>query len=332
MSLLSAAYGTGARLRRTWYARHPERVRRLAHPVISVGNLTVGGSGKTPVVAALATLLRDSGERPVILSRGYARRDRTSPVVVVSDTGSVLEPVERSGDEPQMLARALHGIPVVVGADRHAAGMAAQSRFDVTVFLLDDGFQHVQLRREVDLLVMNAADLAERVLPSGRLREPLHSAGMADAVLVYGDERESQQLARAVGVDTAFTITREYAPLRAVADGAAIDAHPRTVLAVAGIANPARFFGALRALGLDVIDAIEFADHHWFSAADMTRIAEQSRRCRVDMVVTTEKDAMRMMSCPLPDVPMAYLPMRVTMAPAFPAWLSSRLRAGARGR
>lgn len=331
MNLLSAAYGTGARLRRTWYARHPERVRHLDRPVISVGNLTVGGSGKTPVVAALARLLRDTGERPVILSRGYARKNRTPPILVVSDTASVLEPVERSGDEPQMLARDLAGVPVVVGADRHAAGALAQSRFDPTVFLLDDGFQHVQLRREIDLLVMSAADLDERVLPSGRLREPLHTAAAADAVLVYGDESESKGVALAIGVDAAFTVTRQYEPLRAVTDGSVVGAPPRTVLAVAGIANPERFFDAVRALGFNLANTIPFADHHWFNDADMSRIADHAHRCGADMVVTTEKDAMRMPSHPH-EVPLAYLPMRATIAPSFAAWLSMRLRAGAQGR
>src|SRR5262249_59900634 len=140
-------YGRVTQVRRAWYARRTERRRRLPHPVISVGNLTSGGSGKTPVVAELARMLRDRGERPAILSRGYGRRDHTEGVVVVSDGTKVIEPVGRSGDEPQLLARELSGVPVLVCADRYVAGAFAEQHFGTTVSVLDDGFQHVQLER-----------------------------------------------------------------------------------------------------------------------------------------------------------------------------------------
>ena len=125
MSVLSASYGRLARLRRSWYERHPQAQRILERPVISVGNLSVGGSGKTPVVATLARLLMAMGHRPAILSRGYARRRNVDGVVVVSDREGVLEPVENSGDEPQMLARELPGVPFLVCPDRHLAGRLA---------------------------------------------------------------------------------------------------------------------------------------------------------------------------------------------------------------
>ncbi len=165
MNPLSAVYAAASRARRSWYERHPSARRRLSRPVISVGNLVVGGSGKTPTVAAIALLLRDSGERPVILSRGYARRDRRSPILVVSDGIRILEPVACSGDEPQLLARSLYGVPVVIGADRYAAGMVAERELAATVLILDDGFQHFQLERDVDLLVVNSTDLEEQPLP-----------------------------------------------------------------------------------------------------------------------------------------------------------------------
>ena len=167
MSLLSGAYGRAARLRRAWYGGRPRRIRQLAQPVISVGNLTVGGSGKTPVVAALARLLIAVGERPAILTRGYGRRRGADGVVVVSSGHEVLVPTLQSGDEPQMLARALPGVPVLVSGDRHLAGRLAERTFGCTVHLLDDGFQHVQLARDVDLLVISTADLDERLLPWG---------------------------------------------------------------------------------------------------------------------------------------------------------------------
>ena len=127
--LLSGAYGRITGMRRTWYARRPERRRRLHHSVISVGNLATGGSGKTPVVAAVAGLLRNRGERPAILTRGYARRESTEGVLVVSDGERVLEPVSRSGDEPQLLARSVSGVPVLVSSDRYIAGVFAERQF-----------------------------------------------------------------------------------------------------------------------------------------------------------------------------------------------------------
>ena len=179
--LLGGIYGRVTEARRAWYGRRADRRRRLHHPVISVGNLASGGSGKTPVVAALARMLRERGESPAILTRGYGRRHQVDGVLVVSDGARALEPVTRSGDEPQLLARTLTGVPVLVASDRYLAGSFAERHFGTTVSLLDDGFQHVQLERDIDLLLVSPADLDDRVLPSGRLREPLDAARFADA-------------------------------------------------------------------------------------------------------------------------------------------------------
>ena len=133
MSALSALYGRVASARRAWFSRRPHTVRRLPHAVVSVGNLVVGGSGKTPVAALVARILLQDGERPAILSRGYARRERLDGVVVVSDGHDVLEPASRAGDEPFMLATALPGVPVLVCEDRYLAGQLAHRKFGTTV-------------------------------------------------------------------------------------------------------------------------------------------------------------------------------------------------------
>lgn len=219
MNALSAIYGGVARLRRSWYERDPARQRRLARPVISVGNLVVGGAGKTPVVAAFARLLLEAGHRPAILSRGYARRRQQEGVVVVSDGERVVAPAEDSGDEPQMLARSLPGVPVLVSRDRYLAGRLAESRFAASVHILDDGFQHVRLARTVDLLVVSEQDLDAKVLPSGPLREPLAAARSADAVLVYGTQEEAARLAERLEVPAAFSVQRHYGELRAMEAG-----------------------------------------------------------------------------------------------------------------
>src|SRR4029079_6398281 len=186
---LSSVYGAAATLRRRWYARDAGRRRRLGRPVISVGNLRVGGSGKTPVVAYLARLLLEWGEQPVVLTRGYARKIPRDGVTVGSDRSSVLADLSTAGDEPLMLARALAGVPVLVSADRYLSGVLSERRFDDSVHLLDDGFQHLELERDVDLLLLSEEDLTDRPLPGGRLRERLEAARHADAALVTAGGR-----------------------------------------------------------------------------------------------------------------------------------------------
>jgi tetraacyldisaccharide 4'-kinase len=326
LTSLGSIYGRVAELRRSWYARPHARL-RLSRPVISVGNLVVGGSGKTPVVAALARMLCAWGERPAVLTRGYARRREVEGVLVVGDGTRVCGTVEESGDEPLMLARALPGVPVLVSPDRYLAGTLAARRFGATVMLLDDGFQHLRLARDVDLLVVGAADLDERVLPSGRLREPLSAARWADALLVCGTPDEADRIRAALGVEPAFMVTRRYAGIRPV--GGTPVAGTR-VLAVAGIAQPSRFFSALRENGFEILGEWPFRDHHWFTPADVARIAERARSLNADGIVTTEKDAVRLESLLAHAngaVPWAALPMEAAIEPAeaFASWLRSRL-------
>ena len=341
MNPLGAVYGRVAGLRRQWYARHPERRRTLAVPVISVGNLVVGGSGKTPVTAALAQLLLDAGERPAILSRGYRRRTRADDVVVVSDGGRLLASVHESGDEPQMLARILEGVPVVVCARRYRAGEVAVSRFGATVALLDDGFQHLELARDVDLLIVSPGDLDEQVLPAGSLRESLDAGGMADAVLVPAARDEAQRISTVLGVERAFAIEPRYEAVRVVTGESPVSPlaqRPPTpesrapspgsrVVVVSGIARPERFFGAVRALGWDVAEQMAFPDHHWFDERDVARVENAAKACGATAVITTEKDAVR-----LADVnrtmTWVYVPQRVTLTPEeqFRVWMLDRIQ------
>jgi tetraacyldisaccharide 4'-kinase len=307
-------------MRRSWYERHPQSRRSLERPVISVGNLSVGGSGKTPVVAALVRILIEMGERPAILSRGYARRRTNDGVVVVSDGTRVLEPVEHSGDEPQMLARALPRVPVLVCADRHLAGRFAERQFDCTVMLLDDGFQHLALGRNVDVLVMPASDLDEAVLPSGRLREPLDAASSADCVLVPGSDDDVTRVAATFDRMPVFRVSNHYGPLQGIDASAPSGTR---VVAVAGIARPERFFSALRGEDYELVREVRFPDHHWYSASDLDRIRAIVKETGADRVVTTEKDAVRV----APQPGWAVLPMVAVIESAerFSSWLRERL-------
>jgi tetraacyldisaccharide 4'-kinase len=328
--------------RRAWFARRAHAVRRLPLPVVSVGNLVVGGSGKTPVTAHIVRLLLDRGERPAILSRGYARREHQDGVVVVSDGRSVLEPVERAGDEPFMLAHELPEVPVLVCDDRYLAGQLAWRTLGATVAVLDDGFQHLRLARDVNLLLVRPDDLRDAVLPAGRLREPLSAAKAADAVLVPLPAAESasgqsseagqivaKELAARLGVPRGFSVRTAAGELRPVGGHAVPPGHEDRVVAVCGIARPQRFLATLEHQGWRVADTIVFKDHHWFSAADLQRIDAAVDVVRAAAVLTTEKDAVRLKAvAATPRAPWWAVPLEATIEPGavFADWLASRVR------
>jgi tetraacyldisaccharide 4'-kinase len=290
--------------RRHWYEREPSR-RRLSRPVVSVGNLRVGGSGKTPIVAHVAKRLVEAGERPAILTRGYARSRPSDGVTMVSDGAAILAGVETAGDEPLLLARALPGVPVLVGADRYLSGLFAEQRLGVTVHLLDDGFQHLELARDVDLLLVGEDELVDSPMPAGQLREPIRAAAAADAVLVSaGYPTAAERIARALDVPVAFRVTRALGVPRRIAgehDTVVVPAGSR-VFVVAAIARPERFVADIISTGWEVGAAL---------------------------VMTTEKDAMRLEPLALGDLPIASVPLIVGIEPedGFRDWLLERLRA-----
>ena len=328
--MLSRLYGSLARRRRRWYERRPEARRRLDRPVVSVGALSVGGSGKTPVTARVAGLLVSLGERPAVLSRGYARAHRVAGVVVVRDADRVRAGLAESGDEPLMLALALRGAAVLVAADRHQAGRLAETELGATVHLLDDGFQHLSLHRDVDLLLVAEQDLADpRTLPGGRLREPLDAARRADALIVETpDAARAQALAERLAVGQAFRFTRVLRPARHAETQREVAVPPAApVLAVAGIAQPPRFFAALRERGYAVTATLAFRDHHRYAARDIARIARLAAAREVEYVVTTEKDHVRLLPfAPFP-FPLLSVPLAVPIEPeaSFRAWLGGRV-------
>jgi tetraacyldisaccharide 4'-kinase len=297
-----------------------------------VGNLSVGGSGKTPTVEHLARLLLRRGERPAILSRGYGRANiqgGSKGVTVVSDGSRVLASLDAAGDEPLMLARHLPGTAVVVGNSRYRCGRVAEESLGATVHILDDGFQHLALARDVDLLLVSEADLDDRPLPAGRLRERLSAAADADAVLTTaaGDRRE--RLRGVLGVDDVFGLVRLFGPLRHVNGPATeVPVPGASVVAVSGIARPERFFEDLAAADLDVAERLVFADHHRFVNADVKRMVEALDRTHSASVVTTEKDAVRLTALDLGGLPVAAAALEMTIEPAdvFATWLLARMQ------
>ena len=333
--MLSALYARVAARRRRWFEQHPDARRRLSRPVVSVGALAAGGRGKTPVTALVAELLRDAGECPAVLSRGYGRRVRTAGVVVVRDPDGVRAGVDTAGDEPRMLAERLPGVTVLVGADRYRAGRLAEARFGATVHVLDDGFQHLRLARDVDLVLVRPEDIEQSTFPAGRLRERPGTAALADALIVDApDLAAAGSVAARLGVARWFLLRRSLGAPRPVAGsrGAARTVSP--VLAVAGIAAPERFRDALTGAGFDVAVMLAFADHRRFTPADVRRIAAQAAAHGAGLVLTTEKDAVRLAPLAPFGVAVAAVPLRVAVEPAdrFRAWLLERVAAAAGDR
>jgi tetraacyldisaccharide 4'-kinase len=329
-------YSAVAVWRRRWYARRPSRRSRLWRPVISVGNLSVGGSGKTPVVGYIARLLIECGERPAILTRGYGRRRSGEAVTVVSDGTAVRGNVYSSGDEPLMLARAHPGVAVVVSASRYRAGRLAETQLGATVHVLDDGFQHVQIERDVDLLLISEDDLSDQPLPGGRLREPLSAGAVADAAIVSaGYPSAVDRVARGVGIPTAFQVTRTLGAPRTIStvpESVVVPSQSR-VFAVAAIAQPERFFSDVSAAGWHVVGSMGFRDHHYFTQSDIKRIDRAARAAAAAIILTTEKDAVRLEVCDLKGLPFAAVPLVVGIEPAdaFRDWLLERIQAPGAG-
>jgi tetraacyldisaccharide 4'-kinase len=320
--LLDSIYGQAMRMRRRRYERQPQRQRRLSRPVISVGNLSVGGTGKSPVVAAIAQWLVDLGERPAILSRGYARRDAVDGVVVVSDGGEIRSTLDRAGDEPLMMSRQVPRAIICVSPERYLAGVVAERQLDATVHILDDGFQHLELARDLDVLVTTVGEIPNgNVIPRGRLREPADAAARAH-VLVVSDATAGAAASEAwaLGISQSCGALRTLGAPVAVNEpkgsetscsNEPVDSFP--VFAVAGIANADRFFHALKHAGHNVVDTMTFRDHHQYSAADVASIASKANGAAV---LTTDKDAVRFEALGEMPFDLYRVPLRVEFDPA----------------
>jgi tetraacyldisaccharide 4'-kinase len=312
--LLNTLYSRIARARRRYYQTRPHLRRRLTAPVISIGNLTVGGSGKTPLAAEIARLLVGMGERPSILSRGYARKIVEDGAVIVSDGNRVLADEAHAGDEPLMLAQMVPDAAVLACASRYLAGRIAETRLGRTVHVLDDGFQHFDLLRDVDLLV--APDTLDdvRTLPFGRFREPLDAASAADALFVESLSPMHERLK----VPTVFEFSRRIGGPRPDAPA----------FAFAGIARPQRFYDDLEKSGWQLTGRRSFRDHHHFSEREIADIGRAATASGAQIILTTDKDYVRLGngSGSHFQVPIVPVPLTVTISPALTPWLAERLR------
>jgi tetraacyldisaccharide 4'-kinase len=299
----SAVFGAGVSLRHAAYRRGWFQTGRLNRPVVSVGNLSVGGTGKTPLVILIARTLLAAGHRPCILTRGYGRRGGKGPIVLEPGPHRVADPRE-VGDEPAALAKDLPDVLIVVSPDRLRAGALAEQRYQATVHVVDDGFQHLALARDLDIVLLDttrpSSDLA--LLPAGRCREPFSALRRADWVVLTRTElgdgsllqgkiqevnpqarifRCSTKLGGLVDARTGLSKTPEELPGKKLA-------------AFCGIGNPAAFFADLRCWGFGVVGESIFPDHHVYRRHELDALFARRRSEGVEAMLTTQKDVMNL--------------------------------------
>lgn len=289
MNPLSSIFGSIVGLRNEFFDRRILNVHRLARPVVSIGNISVGGSGKTPFAIALGKLLQQRGIAFDVLSRGYKRN---STEIAIVDPGGT---PERFGDEPLLIARKLQ-IPVIVGADRYQAGLFAEKQFpDTKLHLLDDGFQHRRLHRDFDIVMLPAADLEDTLLPVGRLREPLSALQRADALVLAPDVKSPDP------AKPAWRVRRKLSETKL----------SQRLVAFCGIARPQQFFDSLRQAGAELVETAVFPDHHRYSQRDIDHLLRLQEKTRAEGFATTEKDAVNLSSLRLPDTKVVALELEL---------------------
>lgn len=327
LTILAWPYGLAHRLRLQAYTRSWVPSKRLPCRVLSVGNLTLGGTGKTPLVELIATWLQERGCRVGVLSRGYGRRGGAS-IVVASDGAHVLCSPEEAGDEPILLAEHLPGVPIIVGNDRFAAGMLAVERFGVDVLVLDDGFQHLSLARDRNILVLDAArPLGNgRLFPRGDLREPPSALARADAVVFtrWDPAIPTPALPHLPRpTPPLFHSRHEPVDLHGLQDGQTLplsSLRSRRVLAFCGIGTPASFRRTLDELGATVVAFRAFPDHHVYTHPELEALTHLVASVRAEMLITTEKDRIRLRRFLPLQYPVWELRIRARIMDQGPAW------------
>jgi tetraacyldisaccharide 4'-kinase len=293
---LSAIYGGLVWTRNTLYDRRFLRAQRLQGPVVSVGNLSAGGSGKTPFVILLGGMLKARGINFDVLSRGYGRQSKG--VRLVDPAGLPQE----FGDEPLLVARKLQ-VPVIVGESRYEAGGLAESKFGPQVHLLDDGFQHRALARDFEIVLVTPQDAGDRLLPSGRLREPLHALRRADAVVLAGGA-------------SADSFPLEGKLVWRVRRGIVPQEVPQRPVVFCGVARPQNFVLQLRAANIEPVAEAFYRDHHAYREKDIRELLELKQRSEAGGFVTTEKDAVNLCGYLSALGPLAVVAVKMELADA----------------
>lgn len=289
--LLSIIYGAVVSLRLTFYRSGILRTHKLACPVVSIGNITVGGSGKTPFAIYVAKTLKEMGLKPAILSRGYKRT--TTGTAIVSDGKYVLLSADQAGDEPFLMASTLKDVPVVVDGDRVRGGKLACDRFSPDIIVLDDAFQHIRLSRDLDIVLVDSTRGFGngRLLPRGILREPVSSLARADLIVAKsrGDASTMKNLDGTFGlrpVTLKNVFTGEESPLETLKETKAVS--------VSAIATPASFIKTLAECGSAPASALAYPDHYRYDASDVADLMHELKTTGAGAIITTEKDGVKL--------------------------------------
>jgi len=333
---VSVLYGVMVRLRRLLYSRGTLKSRELPCPVISVGNLTVGGTGKTPLVIHLAELILLLGYRPAIISRGYKGLAEKRGAVV-SDGHSLLCNARIAGDEPYLMATLLPTVPVVVGRDRYSAGLDAVRRFGPDVILLDDGFQHLRLKRDLNLLLLDAQNPFgnTHLLPRGTLREPVNCLQCADAIIMTRSPRNFAERCppsvhrdrhRPVFASSHQSMVRmvlgAQQPIESLHRHGDIDTDlkGKRAFAFAGLGRNHAFFNSLAHWPVRLLGTMGFDDHHIYSRVDLHRICRAALRAGATCLMTTDKDFVRLPQNARLPIELIVLGVTLTFGKQQPKW------------
>jgi len=294
----SFLYGAIVSLRGLFYKKGLFRTKHLPKPVISIGNLTVGGTGKTPAVIMVGEMLLKMGKKPAILSRGY-KREGKNVSTIVSDGNSLLLDRRCAGDEPYMIAKRLKGVPVIVGSNRFDSGLLALKNFDVDLFILDDAFQRIQLHRDLNILLIDSKNPFGNgyLFPRGILREPVEAATRADLIILTKCDSDSVSIPQLPqDVPTALAA----APISKLVDIKSGETTPiesiggKKIAAFCGIGSPESFSESLSNLGAEVVVFKPFPDHHSYSSNDINAILLEATEEGAEYIVTTEKDSVKL--------------------------------------
>ena len=303
---LSSLYGAITRTRASLYNRGTFRAAKLTKPVISIGNITAGGTGKTPLVEWVSRTLAASGKRVCVLTRGYGR-DNPKNRVIVSDGTQVFSNPDEAGDEPYLLARNLEGIAAVISdADRFSAGQGALKHFGSDCFVLDDGFQHMQLARDLNIVTLDATDPwgGGRMLPIGTLREPLSGLKRADCIVLTrcdqahdleNLEAEARNLSGDRPIFRSRMIPKGIVPLNSQSTEL-----QNPVGAFCAVGNPSSVITQLNELGYEPVVTKFFKDHHRYSQKDVDDLVGMARKAGAQNLITTAKDAVKLEHLNLP--------------------------------
>lgn len=302
-----------------------KRIERKSLPgfVVSIGNLTAGGTGKTPAACMLAQWALGEGYRVAVLSRGYGGQYKTK-VLEVSDGNDVKSKADEGGDEPNLMARKLQGVPVIVSKERYLAGQFAHKKFGTNFFILDDGFQHLALKRDLDLVLLDLSNPFGNghLLPWGPLREPVEQLNRADAFIITrsGHDGSTDQLTR--DLEKEFpgkpVFRSDHIPEKIVFPSKR-QIHNcdfitgKRIMAFAGIARPEVFMETLTELGAELVLFRAFRDHHPFQHREIRDLMNEKRRLNVDYLLTTEKDWVRMEDVIPPYPDLGYLGVKFTL-------------------